>query len=42
MYDMGRQAGMMVLHKLANRDLQIQSFTTLPLLIQGETTRINL
>lgn len=41
MYDMGKQAGMMVLHKLANRDLQIQSFTTLPLLIQGETTRID-
>lgn len=38
MYDMGRQAGMMILHKLANPDLQIQSFTTLPLLIQGKTT----
>lgn len=37
-YDMGRQAGMMILHKLANPDLQIQSFTTLPVLIQGETT----
>lgn len=37
-YDMGRQAGMMILHKLKNPDLQIQSFTTLPLLIQGKTT----
>lgn len=39
-YDLGRQAGMMILHKLAHPDLQIQSFTTLPLLIQGETTQV--
>lgn len=40
MYDMGTQAGNMMLHKLNNPALQIQSFTTLPVLIQGETTCI--
>lgn len=39
MYDMGVQAGLMMLHKLKNPSLQIQSYTTLPVLIQGKTTR---
>lgn len=38
MYDMGIQAGQMMLHKLKNPSLQIQSYTTLPVLIQGKTT----
>ncbi len=37
-YDMGAQAGNMMIHKLENPDLLIQSFTTLPVLIQGEST----
>ncbi len=37
-YDMGVQAGNMMIRKLENPDLFIQSFTTLPVLIQGEST----
>lgn len=37
-YDMGAQAGSMMIHKLEHPDLLIQSFTTLPVLIQGEST----
>lgn len=37
-YDMGAQAGNMMIRKLENPDLLIQSFTTLPVLIQGEST----
>lgn len=37
-YDMGVQAGNMMIRKLNNPDLLIQSFTTLPILIQGEST----
>lgn len=39
MYDMGVQAGQMMLHKLKNPSLQIQSYTTLPVLVQGESTK---
>lgn len=37
-YDMGMQAGNMMIRKLENPDLLIQSYTTLPMLIQGEST----
>ncbi len=37
-YDMGAQAGSMMIRKLENPDLFVQSFTTLPILIQGEST----
>lgn len=37
-YDMGRQAGSTIARKLQNPSLLVQSFTTLPLLIQGMTT----
>ena len=37
-YDMGIQAGSMMIRKLENPNLLIQSFTTLPMLIQGEST----
>ena len=37
-YDMGAQAGNMMIRKLENPDLFVQSFTTLPVLIQGEST----
>lgn len=37
-YDMGIQAGNMMIRKLENPDLLIQSYTTLPLLIQGKST----
>lgn len=37
-YDMGVQAGDMMIRKLEHPDLLIQSYTTLPLLIQGEST----
>ena len=37
-YDMGAQAGNMMIRKLENPDLLIQSFTALPKLIQGEST----
>lgn len=37
-YDMGAQAGNMMIRKLENPNLLIQSFTTLPALIQGEST----
>lgn len=38
-YDMGIQAGTMMIRKLENPSLQVQSYTTLPIVIQGETTR---
>ena len=38
LYDMGSQAGSMILRKLAHPELLIQSFTALPVLIQGKTT----
>lgn len=37
-YDMGVQAGNMMLRKLEYPDLLIQSYTTLPILIQGKST----
>lgn len=37
-YDMGVQAGNMMIRKLENPNLLIQSFTTLPTLIQGKST----
>lgn len=37
-YDMGVQAGAMVLRKLENPSLLVQSYTTLPVIIQGQTT----
>lgn len=37
-YDMGCQAGEMMIRKLSNPSLQIQSYTTLPVLNQGLTT----
>ena len=37
-FDMGVQAGNMMIRKLENPNLLIQSYTTLPLLIQGEST----
>lgn len=39
-YDMGIQAGSMMIRKLENPTLLIQSYTTLPVVIQGESTRI--
>lgn len=39
-YDMGIQAGAMMIRKLAAPDLLIQSYTTLPVLIQGTSTVI--
>ena len=38
-YDMGVQAGRMMIHKLQNPDLLIQSYTTLPVIIQGDSTK---
>lgn len=38
-YDMGVQAGNMILRKLENPDLLVQSYTTLPVVLQGNTTR---
>lgn len=38
MYDMGAQAGSMMIRKLENPELFVQSFTALPVLIQGEST----
>lgn len=38
MYDIGVQAGRMMIHKLENPRLMVQSFTALPTLIQGEST----
>lgn len=38
MYDMGCQAGNTIARKLQNPSLLVQSFTTLPLLIKGQTT----
>lgn len=38
-YDMGVQAGNMILRKLENPTLFVQSYTTLPVILQGETTR---
>lgn len=37
-YDIGLQAGNMMIRKLDNPDLLVQSFTTLPVIIQGDTT----
>lgn len=37
-YDMGVQAGSTLARKLENPSLLVQSFTTLPILIQGKTT----
>lgn len=37
-FDMGVQAGIMMLHKLKNPSLQIQSYTTLPRIEMGTTT----
>ncbi|MBR1392030.1 MAG: LacI family DNA-binding transcriptional regulator [Lachnospiraceae bacterium] len=39
MYDMGKQAGITMARKLQTPSLLVQSFTTLPILVQGETTR---
>jgi len=39
-YDMGVQAGAMMLRKLENPNLLIQSYTTLPVILQGESTRV--
>lgn len=41
MYDMGIQAGSMMIRKLENPNLLIQSYTTLPILIQGQSTILN-
>ena len=41
MYDMGIQAGSMMIRKLENPNLLIQSYTTLPILIQGQSTVLN-
>ena len=38
-YDMGVQAGSMMLRKLENPTLLLQSYTTLPVVIQGESTK---
>lgn len=38
-FDMGVQAGSTLARKLENPSLLVQSYTTLPLLIQGETTQ---
>lgn len=38
LYDMGSQAGSMILRKLTHPELLIQSYTALPVLIQGCTT----
>ena len=38
-YDTGLQAGSMMIRKLQNPELLIQSYTTLPVIIQGESTR---
>ena len=35
----GVQAGSMMIRKLQNPELLIQSYTTLPVIIQGESTR---
>lgn len=37
-YDMGTQAGIMLLRKIKNNTLQVQSYTTLPVLIVREST----
>lgn len=37
-YDLGVQAGEMMIKKLENKDLLIQSFTTLPCILQGAST----
>lgn len=39
-YDLGTQAAMMLIRKLQNPSLLVQSYTTLPVLKQGKTTRI--
>ncbi len=37
-YDLGREAGKIILRKIKNPSLQVQSYTTLPVLIKGQTT----
>ncbi len=37
-YDMGAQAGDIILRKLKNPSLLVQSYTTLPMILQGKTT----
>lgn len=37
-YDLGVQAGQMIIRKLENPDLLIQSYTTLPCIVQGAST----
>lgn len=39
-YDLGTQAAVMLLRKLKNPSLLVQSYTTLPVLKQGKTTRV--
>ena len=39
-YDLGVQAAVMLLRKLENPSLLVQTYTTLPVLRQGSTTRI--
>jgi len=38
MYDIGRQAAITVSRKLENPEILVQSFTTLPILVQGKST----
>jgi len=37
-YDLGREAGKIMIRKLKNPALQVQSHTTLPVVIKGGTT----
>lgn len=37
-FDIGLQAGNMMIRKLDNPDLLVQSFTTLPVVIKGDST----
>lgn len=39
MLELGAQAGRMMIQKLTNPSVLIQSFTSIPMLLQGETTR---
>ena len=41
-YDLGVQAAVMLLRKLQNPSLLVQSYTTLPVLKQGKTTEVNI
>lgn len=40
-YDLGVQAGLMLLRKIKNPSLLVQSYTTLPVLRQGTSTRVS-